>query len=54
MADFDLIREEGDGERTVLTVRVPDWVWDYEKPTGLHALEVLKVTKTREVSRVDS
>lgn len=27
MADLELVREDGAGERTVLTVRVPDAAW---------------------------
>lgn len=28
MADFELVREDGAGERTVLTVRVSDAAWE--------------------------
>lgn len=28
MADLQLVREEGDGIQTVLTVRVPDTAWE--------------------------
>jgi len=43
MADFELIRKEGD-EQTVVTVRVPDWLWSWPKPLGLN-VEVISIRK---------
>lgn len=49
MADFDCIRFEGNHEKTIVTIRVPEYVWNHPKPEG-HKVEIIKVVRVREVA----
>lgn len=42
MADLPLVREDGNGERTVLTVRVPDAAWEGREPF-LRIIETVRI-----------